>query len=227
MYIREHTVMDYPTENPIQSRPGRPQRAATTADAWRYLLLSMPLGVLSFVVLLTGFTLGLPLLLVWVGIPVLLLLAATVGRLVDLEADQAGRWLGLEPLPTLEVPTGLGGARRLLWLAGQPGFWGNVGFLFLKLPLGLFSFIVALVLPCTALSLVLIPLIYPLSQTYGFNLVHIEGVWTVDSWPRAFMCLGAGVLLGVVSLWAFDLLASMWRGLARRLLRPFDDASYR
>ncbi|HEU4328586.1 MAG TPA: sensor domain-containing protein [Roseiflexaceae bacterium] len=226
MYIREHTTMDYQTENSIQSRPSRSQHAATTASAWRYLLLSMPIGVLSFAVLLIGLTLGLPLLLLWVGIPVLLLFAASVSRLVDLEADLAGRYLGLEPLPRMEPPAGVGGAKRLLWLAGQGGFWGNLGFLLLKAPLGLLSFIVALVLPCTALALVLMPLAYPISQTYGFQLVHIEGVWTVDSWPRAFICSGIGVLLGVLSLWVFDVLASMWRGLARRLLRPFSDAPY-
>jgi hypothetical protein len=58
-----------------------------------YLLLSFPLGIFYFVFLISGLSIGLPLLIIWVGVPILLLVGAGWWLLAAFERQMAIHWL--------------------------------------------------------------------------------------------------------------------------------------
>jgi len=140
-------------------------RAVAGADvlaATGYLLLSFPLGLFWFTVLVTGLSVGTSLLVIWVGLPVL---AATMmaaraggraerGRLRDslgIDLPEAYR-----PLPS--------GSLLSRWSARMtdPAVWRDVAYLLLLLPLGTLWFILVLVSWSVPLALVTMPLWYRL-----------------------------------------------------------------
>ncbi|MBX5470479.1 MAG: sensor domain-containing protein [Thermoleophilaceae bacterium] len=72
-------------------------RAPLELRTWRaslYLLLSFPLGLTGFVVLVTGFSLGLGLLITLIGIPVLLATFAVARGLAMLDRRRAAVFTG-------------------------------------------------------------------------------------------------------------------------------------
>jgi len=54
-----------------------------------YQLLALPLGIVYFTLLVTGFSLGIPLILIWVGIPILLLVMVMAWGLTAFERVSA------------------------------------------------------------------------------------------------------------------------------------------
>src|SRR5215831_7417710 len=64
-----------------------------------YVLTAFPLGLAYFLFLITGLSIGASLLLVWIGIPVLFLMAAAWWGLGAFERELAMLWLQLDIPP--------------------------------------------------------------------------------------------------------------------------------
>jgi hypothetical protein len=179
-----------------------------------YLLLSMPLGIFYFVFLVVGLSLGIPLLILWVGLPLLVLVLAG-GRALANGERQLARWLLDAPIGSVETRSpGL----RHPWaafkaLVGEGETWGGLLFLFLKFPLGIFSFMLTVSLLAISTALILVPL--------AFQYVPVNvGTWPITSADAALLCLAAGLILAVVSIYVLNGIAAVWRALARTLLAP-------
>jgi hypothetical protein len=186
-----------------------------------YLLLSLPLGIFYFVFLVAGISVGFSLLIVWIGLPILVLVLAGSRALANGER-QLARWLLDAPIGAAE-PAYFGFAHP--WtsfkaLLGDGRTWAGLFFLFLKFPLGIFSFVVTVVLLAVSASLMLVPL--------AFHYVPINvGTWPITSADAALLCLAVGLILGVLSLYLLNGLAAIWRSLAESLLsakRPLSEA---
>lgn len=182
-----------------------------------YLLLSFPLGIFYFAFLVTGISLGLALLIVWVGLPILVLVLAGARALARGER-QLARWLLDAPIGSAE-PRSAGirhpwNAFKALFADGQT--WSGLLFLVLKLPLGVISFIATVALLAVSVALILVPL------AFLHVPVNVAG-WPVTSTDAALLCLAAGMLLGAVSVYTLNGIAALWRGLASALLAPRRD----
>ncbi len=111
-----------------------------------YLLLSLPLGIAYFVFTVVLFAVGVGTLIIGIGIPILLVLFLVSQTFLDLERALGRSLLGLhipDPAPVSE-PAGL--LQRLLFRAGRLESWTGLLYLMLKLPLGIASFVLTIVL---------------------------------------------------------------------------------
>lgn len=162
-----------------------------------YLLLSFPLGVFYFVFLVTGLSLGFSLAIVWVGIPILLLVALSWWSLGSVERWMAVYWLK-EDIPPMILPSSEGKTlyERLKEFFTMPVTWNSLLYLILKFPLGLFSFTILTVLVSLVLSFLAMPVLY---QVVGLTNAGINlgsgWVWQIDSLGDAFIISIVGAFI--------------------------------
>src|SRR5579884_1840383 len=147
-----------------------------------YLLLSFPLGLFYFNVLLAGITLGIPTLSIWIGIPILLVFINICWHLAMFERHMAIQWLRVEitPIPT-EAPTPIFSWRSLPVRLSNPMTWKMLAYLLLKLPLGLCSFIITGVLLALSLAIMIVGLVLGCITAPFFILIgalqHVPEPW--------------------------------------------------
>ncbi len=208
---------------PIGSGLGRSARVFFGVIARRqtwlnvlYMLLAFPLGTMYFVILITGLSLGLGLAILWVGIPILLVVAGLWWAFAALERLLARGLLGIDcgfaPRPWENEPGLLGKLRAHFT---DSSTWRDLAFVLLKLPLGIMSF--AVLVGSAGLTNVLLfaPLIDISNRTDGaFDLWG----WRIDSWLEALPLLPLAVLVLLIGLHLVNLLAAVWRLLADALL---------
>lgn len=172
-----------------------------------YLLLGLPLGILYFTVLVTGFSLGAGLLVTLIGIPILGSMIFITYTLADMERFFTFKLLGIQIAKPEARPSKSNSARSILVAqVGNPGFWKQFLYLLFKLPLGTFSFMVAITFVTMSLALLSAPLLITLDPTVSY--IHF-GNWQVDSMGEALLCSLAGLALGVVSVPTLNGLSSL------------------
>lgn len=172
-----------------------------------FLLLALPFGIIYFTLIFTGISVGLTLIIVWVGI---LILALTISMWYGFAALERKMAIGLlrENIPPMSKPetTDQNILQKFFKLLGNSVTWKSLVYLMLKLPIGLISFSAVIALGTTSLALVLMPFIYIWAQT-SINLsistlpIHFNGINTL---PEALLASLIGILLGVVSLHLFN-----------------------
>ncbi len=173
---------------------------------WRsntYLVLSFPLGILTFVWVVTAASVGLGTLIIWIGIPILIALIEANRGFATLERRRAG-WLLGTPIQSLYLPQerrGMFGYLRTK--LGDSAVWKDLLWLGLLLPvLGLAAFIVVVTFWSTALALIFMPAWY-WSIPDGVDW----GLLTIDKIHEAFAVVPIGLVL-------FALAVPITRGLA-------------
>lgn len=128
---------------PASPRPAPWWRAAATADTWRralYALLSLPVGVLGFVLVVLGLGVGLYTLLVVFGVFILMGTVAAARRMATWERGRARSLLGLETLPPhRRQPPKPGLVSRFGTQLRDRQTWREIGYLLLSLPVGVVS----------------------------------------------------------------------------------------
>lgn len=199
---------------------GAPFRLRTYTNLL-YLLLAFPLGVAYFVFLVAGLAAGFGLTIVWIGIPLLALVFAGSWAFAAFERQMAIHLLGAEvrPMIPLILPAPDGEARSAWQRAGEffgnPSTWKGMGFLFLKFPLGLVSFVAVVTMLATSAAL----LLAPVAWMWGGLEIDVDGLgFQVDSIGGVWFCALLGVGLLFLSLNLLNALALVWRGTATVLL---------
>jgi hypothetical protein len=184
-----------------------------------YLLLALPLGTAYFVFLVTGFSLGVGLIVTLIGIPILLgMLAATWG-LAAFERHLANQLLDARIAPLPLIPGQ--GARlwpRIRALVGSGATWKALAYLFLDFPLGILSFTLATTLLAIPPYLTFLPLYYRWTDFY-YAPYH-----RVDTLAQAWLFVPVGIVLMPVALAAVNGIAAGYRMIARTLLGSGTDA---
>src|SRR3954454_21900580 len=106
--------------------PGAGSRVAAMPSTWRgnvYLVLSFVVGLTTFTVLVTAISVGVSLLIVWVGVPTLVASVAASRWLAGLERRRVG-WRPAEPVPaTYLTPHRTGMLGRLHTAIGDAAMW--------------------------------------------------------------------------------------------------------
>jgi signal transduction histidine kinase len=179
-----------------------------------YLLSSFPLGLLWSVVLVSLLLIGLPLTIIWVGLPILAfaMLVCVVGA--NTERWRLAALLGTSLSSPYRPPPGGPILARLRSRATDPALWRGLLYLLLLFPVGLLELVVVLVL---AISAVLGT--YPL---WYWTLPEGQGVmWTgffvADTLPEALLVMVVGLVLAIATL-AFVLQAAQAHAALGRFL---------
>ncbi len=181
-----------------------------------YLLLSFPLGIFYFVILITGISLGFGLLITVLGIFILMGIMILVHWFARFEVQLTNSLLGFQIRPKLPETSVQGFWKRLREKLKSPLTWKGLLFLFLRFPLGIFSFSLTVSLLAASLSMISLPL------TYHYNWFDIDwpanSFWVIDSVPETIVVALVGVLLLYASLFVFNLLAWVYGSIAKALL---------
>ncbi|GGL92680.1 sensor domain-containing protein [Nakamurella endophytica] len=191
-----------------------------TASA--YVLLTLPVGVVAFVVTVLLFTAGVASAAVWLGLPLLVLgLSATRG-LARLERVRAATVLGRRVgSPYRAAPPG-SAARRWWSRATDPATWRDLLYLaVLLLPLGIAEFTAVVTVWSVGLSLLVLPVWYRFLPEGGvhlgpdgttFHWLTVDSAWSALPWSCA------GLLVVALAVRGTPLLAVAHARLAAALL---------
>jgi hypothetical protein len=166
-----------------------------------YLWLALPLGIFYFVFFTVGLSVGLGLVVVWIGLPILLVVGGAWWLFGAFERLQAEHLLGVPVRPavrTWELHEGVWAKLRGHFADGST--WRDLLYLLTKLPLGAVCFTLAM----TALGSTLWLLALPLFSYYGTPAAN---AWVPSPWAAA-----GGVAAGVLAcfVWLHILNAAAW-----------------
>lgn len=195
--------------------------SAATYRRLFYLLATFPLGVLYFVVLVTGLSLGLALMVLVVGFPVFMGTFWLILRFAEVEralATLLGQTLYREK-PLVQV-SGFGQWSRAT--LSDAGTYKALLYALLKFPLGVASFVVTVVLLSLSVGFLLLPianLFYPMPLYFGNTVFQLNAfgwiVWEV-----------VAVALTVLSLSLLNLMADGWALLNNALLTDYGESKH-
>lgn len=170
-----------------------------------YLLLSLPLGVFGYVVVVSGLALGLGLLVTLVGIPILVLTLLFVREYASMQRGIA--WSMLQaPLPRRAAQRAESEGiywQRLGELITSPKTWRELVYVLVSLPLGVIGFSLAV----TLIALMFAGLAQPIVVAAGVD-ARI-GTWVIDTFEESlvylpvsllFLLVGPRILLGIGSV---------------------------
>jgi hypothetical protein len=169
-----------------------------------YLLLSFPAGLLYFILMIIGSSLGLSLVVIGIGV---LILWLTFGLL--LISGRGERWMARKFLQQ-ELSEPEHGAFSFEAISKRES-WKTILFLFLKFPLGIMSFSLAVSVISFILGLLTMPFFYQ------YEFVQVGGR-SIDSLWEAIAATLFGIVLLPFGLMLLNKVAGWWRWMARKLL---------
>jgi signal transduction histidine kinase len=169
-----------------------------------YLLLAMPMGILTFTVVVTGWSLALGLLITLIGIPIAMLTVYVSRWMAWVERRRAALVLG-EPIRGVYKPPATGRIiDRTKALFSDPSTWKDLAWHLLLLPVGIVDFVVVVTAWTVSFGLISIPAWWwALPESDPTEL----GIFQVDSWGHAILAAAIGLL-------ALPLAAALVRGTA-------------
>ena len=180
-----------------------------------YLLLAFPLGVIYFTLLTAGIAVGIGLVVVLIGIPILLAVVVCARPVAEFERQLANALLTVTiPRPTDAVaPQGSGLWPVLRSYLGASSTWKGLAFLYLKFWIGLLSFVLVVTTATVTLALIGAPLHYNDSSL----VVSVFG-WQIDTLSEAVVAVPVGVVVGIISLHLLNGVATLSGLVAKALL---------
>lgn len=212
-------------------------KKSTTAGNIAFLLLSFPLGLIFFLVTVIGFALGVSTLILWIGLPMLFATLVLVRGMAMIERRMATNLLHVSfpyQLDLHDMPQP-GFLKRFGNVLRDPLTWTSMIYMIVKLPLGIISFTLALVLPIVSLALTLLPLVYLVNlfvntilwkngiQSTGIIVpyfLEVRGQFDLVMFARSFIGVPIGLALWLVTRFLLNGLALLSGEIARALLSP-------
>jgi len=182
-----------------------------------YLVLTLPLGVFYFVYLVTGISVGFSLIILWIGIPILLLVIGGWWLLAAFERQMAIHWLGEDIGEMLQPSQEASSAGRLRAFLSGRVTWTSLVYLLVKLPMGILAFVIVVTLSAITVVSITAPL------TYQWGVIQIDlwyGVpaWNINRINDALILSLIGLLFWPVTLHITNALTWVNGWLARMLL---------
>lgn len=201
-----------------------------------YLLLSFPLGLLYFVFLAIGLTLGIGTLVIWLGVPILLFVQWLWWHAAIMERNMAVNWLKVN-VPPMEMPADKTKSfwDRMRAHLSNSVTWKSLLYLFLKLLLGIITFcitlnalvmVIALMAVTFSLGLVISPFAFLITAITGASKKsHAVMDQSMKLTPRRRWTAGRVLLvtltaggLAFIPFFITNGLAWFWGQLARTML---------
>ena len=156
-----------------------------------YLVSGLPMGILTFTVVVTGWSLALGLAITLIGLPVALLTVAVSRALATVERRRAQLVLGA-PLEARYRSWTQGSIwKRLRAVFADPTTWKDLAWHLLLLPVGIAGFTIAVTTWSTTAGLLLMPAWWWIGRDgWAVDL----GLFSIDGWPEAFVGTAVGLL---------------------------------
>ncbi|MBE9511572.1 MAG: sensor domain-containing protein [Bacteroidetes bacterium] len=177
-----------------------------------YQLFAFPLGLFYFVFLITGILVGIGLIIIWIGIPILLLMMLAWYGFSVFEKQLSIYVLKAE-IPDIKKPEN---TKMSIWsqfkkYLSDPVTWKSLAFLFLRFPLGVLSFAITVSLMAVTVSFI--------SAPFTYNYYYMEfGFFRVETLGLAILVAIAGILIGFLSLHVFKFMGLFYKRLSEVML---------
>jgi hypothetical protein len=183
-----------------------------------YLLLGCPLGIAYFVFLVAGLSMGVSLLIIFIGIPILIGVLEICRGLGAFERLLARTMLDVSiPAPPARASTpGLLG--KLKDLFSDAVSWKSLAYLGLKFPFGIAAFSVLVSSFAVSIALILAPWLY---RTVPMDVCF----WRIETRDEAAVACMVGVILLMLCFQLVNGLAFLWGRFAQMMLGPDSPAS--
>jgi len=172
-----------------------------------YLFLAFPLGLIYFIFLVTGISVGVATLIIWVGLFILALVIAGWWLCAGFERTLAINLLHFDipPMSTPRSDKAQTNLQKLGAFLANPVTWKGLLYLFVKFPLGILSFVVLVTLSAVTLTMLFAPLLYRYIQP---EIIGWTGViWRIDTMGESVAASIIGFILIFISLHIFNGLA--------------------
>jgi signal transduction histidine kinase len=204
------------------------RQAAGLADrrTWTrfaYLLATFPLGQFWFIALVVLISVGAPLTIIWVGLPILWFAFLLSRRGAEIERDFVEWGLGIAiPTPYRSEPTA---PIRKRWAVrlGDPATWRDLFYLMILFPLGIVWFTVLSIAVALPLSLIATPIFFRWWAPFSF----VDEGWqwlVIDTTGEAFVAAAFGVALLFLVPAVIKGMAGVHGAVAVALLGPTESA---
>jgi signal transduction histidine kinase len=185
-----------------------------------YLALGLPLGILTFTWVVTGWSVSLGLAITLIGLPLAVLTVLGSRGLAHLERRRAALVLGAPVPERYRRADAPGIVPRLKALLADAQTWKDLAWHLLLLPVGIAGFTIAVTTWGTTLGLLAMPAWYWSVTDPGVDL----GLFTVDTLGEAFAASGAGLVSISLTVALVRGSAAATGAFARLLLGPGDRA---
>jgi hypothetical protein len=177
-----------------------------------YLLLSFPLGIFYFIVLITGLSLGFGLAIIGIGILILLVMFLIMRGFAAWERQLSVWLLGTFIAPPDPRPEPLKHPLIALKKYITDSYtWKSLAYFLVKFPLAIASFVITVFIVSFSLALISAPLLYRHAPVHFF-------MWRVDRAEEALLCLAVGFIFALVSVHVLNGVAVVHRALASAML---------
>ena len=195
-----------------------------------YLMLSFPLGIFYFVYIITAFSLGIGLIPIFIGIPVLYVFLISVKILMRFEGKMAAIFLGMNINGSnAKREKGVGILIKFKDELFDKELWKAILYLTLKFFFGIMIFVLCITLVSVSLGLIAAPVIFQIFE-YNLNMdggLHFDidgvqiygllGFLGVSATPMQEMLILMllGIFIGIGSLHLFNKTAYLMGGLLK------------
>jgi signal transduction histidine kinase len=169
-----------------------------------YLVLALPMGILTFTWVVTGWSIGLALLITFIGLPILMITVYASRSMAWIERRRAALVLGEPIAGVYKQPASGHFFDRVRAMFSDPSTWKDLAWHLLLLPIGIADFVVAVTAWSASLGLVSVPVWW--WATPESDRVD-AGPITVDSWGKALLVCAIGIV-------AIPIAAALVRGTA-------------
>jgi len=208
---------------------------STTAGNIAFLLLSFPLSLFYFILTVTGLALGVSTLILWIGLPILFATLFLIRGMAEVERRVASTLLHVSfPYrPYNHDAPQKGFFRRFANVLRDPLTWTSTIYMIVKLPLGILSFTLALVLPVVSIAVTALPLVYLVNLFVNLILlksgiqssgeiipyfIEVHGQFDLVMFARSFIGVPIGLALWFATRSLLNGLAILSGEIARALL---------
>jgi hypothetical protein len=185
--------------------------------ALAYLVMNLPVGIASFVFVVTTMAVGVSTVIIWVGLAVLVLSVLGQRGLAKLERLRVHGMLGTYVASPYRPA---GEKNRWLGHLKDPATWKDMVYLLLMLPLGIAEFTIMVVLWSVSLYLTLLPLYWSWVPNDWQMVLWDHSVVNIDSWVGTLPFAGLGVLLLALAIITTKALGTAHARYARAMLGP-------
>lgn len=218
----------------MENQVNAPARRSTMGS-FVFLMLSYPLGLLYFLVVVIGLSVGLGTIVIWIGLPILFITLLCVRGMAEIERRMVSSLLHI-PLHSHwhgQTAPGRGFLRRFGDILRDPYTWTSTIYMLLKLPLGIISFSLALTLSVLSASTLLLPLVYLINLFVNVILlkngvqsdsmiipyiIEVHGSFDPVMFARSFIGVPLGIVFWIITRYTLNGLALFSGELAKALL---------
>ena len=183
-----------------------------------YLLIMLPLGIIYFTVVVTGFSITISLLIIIIGVFIAFLFLILVRGMSTLHLHYASTFLGFELPSKVEAGTTVKGFfGQLKKILADTKTYTSMIYMFLELPLGIIYFTLIVTFLVISAAFIVSPILWILDDEGILYLSGDEWLWHEDFGNTIFLML-MGIVLFFGTLHLGNWLAKVEKFLCKNLL---------